>query len=275
MFADEDEKRESERVRKERAVESIGQGAERRVAMTKWQREDVEARARDLDERDRGPSGRACGVDLVSHLHSAFLLCGLDVMTHLKLPVGLLDSLPSLRPTLEHLRALLHSPYPPRSLFIHALSNNHLLPHVLSCTLPSVSYGDYDESPDVQDLLPDHVHVDCAETASLKAFFGTILNGLAGWTDDALVWNEELGGVLNWDGRLEGCRSAWDEGSGSWKARWDVDALEPIAASTKKGAMSEERKDESLSAFIDGLKCLFEIGASKYKRYILNFHGRY
>lgn len=189
----------------------------------------------------------------------------------------LLETLPSLQSTLFDLRALLRSPYPPRSLYIHAPSNLSLVRNVIRVSLPcpSSSCSDIDDvkadrtrRPHIQDLLPRACFVDCAELASQKALFARILNTLSGWGTGE--WNEAIGGVLNWDGRQEDW-SVRRSRRGSRKGRdasdevlyeivWDYTAAAARAATSSRGLL-EERKDESSSGFLDGLRALYALGA--------------
>ena len=185
------------------------------------------------------------------------------------IPAELLDRLPSFQPALLLLRALLHSPFPPRSLFVHATNNLRFLPAILHTSVPALSqqqqelnYGEDDiEQPDIQTILPNATFIDCAELASQKALFGRILNGLSGWGSG--VWDDSLGGVLNWDGRQEGYHAFKSEENGNnaiWAINWDDGrARDSFTASAAKGIM-RERKDESLSNFLDGIRAVFDLG---------------
>ena len=195
--------------------------------------------------------------------------------------------LPSLTPFLNSLQALLSSPFPPRSIYIHATGNANLLPSILQASLDATENSnddddDEDEDDEEEDLesrdtlqraLPRSVSVDCAELASSKALFGRILNGLAGW-DTAQAWDDELGGAHNWDGRQGGwsvrasSASAGPSGSGSRAMRhssatvqWNYDAARDAPHANGKGIMGE-RKDESLSGFLDGLRSVFSLGST-------------
>jgi hypothetical protein len=189
--------------------------------------------------------------------------------------------LPSLTPFLLSLQALFSSPFPPRSIYIHATSNANLLPSVLQTCLDGTEGSsddddDYDDDEEeghddprdiLQHALPRSVSVDCAELASSKALFGRILNGLAGW-DTAQAWDDELGGAHNWDGRQGGCSVAPSSAStarslpthrSSATVQWDYDAARDAPQVTGKGIMGE-RKDESLSGFLDGLRSVLSLG---------------
>lgn len=181
-------------------------------------------------------------------------------------PQDLLN-LPSLLDFRTTLEALLQTPYPPRSLFIQASSNARLLEDIIAACLPtrndclrppSPAGSDSGHHPTVQDLLPQAVIIDCAEVASTKALFGRVLNGLSGWGRGQ--WNEDLGGIINWDGRQEGYRVQQDPQTGQWTLQWDYDgALDTIPTSNTKTGITD-RKDESLSAFLEGLKMIFTLG---------------
>lgn len=177
-------------------------------------------------------------------------------------------SLPTLGEFTATLEALLQSPYPPRSLFVQASSNIPLLEEVITASLPPSSTAatysvakDVDNSlqPSVQDLLPQAVVVDCAQIASTKALFGRILNGLSGWGRGE--WDDALGGVLNWDGRQEGYYVHQDPQTKIWTVKWDYKAAVDISPSTSsmKGGIID-RKDESFSAFLEGLKMAYTLG---------------
>lgn len=176
--------------------------------------------------------------------------------------------LPSLGDFTTTLQALLQSPYPPRSLFVQASSNIPLLEEVITASLPGPSTAstysitknvDNSLQPSVQDLLPQAVVVDCAQIASTKALFGRILNGLSGWGRGE--WDDALGGVLNWDGRQEGYHIHRNPQTKSWSLHWDYKAAVNILPSTSsmKGGIID-RKDESFSAFLEGLKMVYMLG---------------
>lgn len=175
-------------------------------------------------------------------------------------------SMPSLLDLQNTLEALVQTPYPPRSIFIQASSNVRLLGDILHSALPGNGHASdantrtSSTQPSIQEILPQAVIVDCAEVASTKALYGRILNGLSGWGRGE--WNNALGGVLNWDGRLEGYTIQQDIQSLEWQLKWDYNALEhpnsKITSTSKPGIT--DRKDESFSAFIDGLKTVFALG---------------
>ncbi|KAK9894379.1 hypothetical protein P389DRAFT_173315 [Cystobasidium minutum MCA 4210] len=170
-------------------------------------------------------------------------------------------SLPSLGEFRTTLEALLQSPFPPRSLFIQASSNVHLLEELIVASLPAPhAIKTSLPNPSVQDLLPQAVIVDCAQIASTKALYGRILNGLSGWSEGQ--WDDALGGVLNWDGRQEGYSIHQNPHTNSWKLDWDYKNALDIAPSTSsmKGGIID-RKDESFSAFLEGLKMIYTLGS--------------
>jgi hypothetical protein len=176
----------------------------------------------------------------------------------LALPAEIIDSLPSLAPAMLDLRAVLASRCAPRSVFVLAQSNLALLPSILKGVLPAASRNQEAARLNrVQCALPSSVIVDCAEIASQKALFGRILNGLSGWGNG--VWDSALGGTVNWDG----CQTGYSlvrQKDGSALLQWDHKAAIASAAScTAKGIMGE-RKDESMSGFLDGVKSIFRLG---------------
>jgi hypothetical protein len=179
-------------------------------------------------------------------------------------------SMPSLLDLQNTLEALLQTPHPPRSLFMQASSNVCLLEDMIRSALPaSGSLSDAharssSAQPCIQDLLPQAVIVDCAQVASTKALYGRILNGLSGWGRGE--WSNALGGVLNWDGRMEGYTIQQDPQSREWQLNWDyssaVEHSNSKNTSTSKPGIID-RKDESFSAFIDGLKTVFTLGGEE------------
>lgn len=190
---------------------------------------------------------------------------------------ALLDALPSLLPLRSSLSALLDSSpsFPPRSLHVRATSNAHLVPSILAAvlsaddTVTAASSSSSCYHP-VQRALPRAVQVDCSLVASQKALFARILNGLSGWGSGQ--WDDSLQGVLSWDGRQQGFIVSSGKSKGKGRAiddnasddddkpsiSWDYVANREQGSAT--GVMAE-RKDESLSGFLDGLKCVFSLGA--------------
>jgi hypothetical protein len=189
----------------------------------------------------------------------------------------LLDLLPSLQPLRASLSALLSPsvPYPPRSIHLRATSNASLVEPLLDAILsqtPSEDSQSHFAYRPVQLALPRAVQVDCTLVASQKALFSRILNGLSGWGTGK--WDDSLQAVLSWDGRQEGYTISTGKGKGRAREEDLADQAETKAArihwdyekakenSTKSGIMVE-RKDESLSGFLDGLRCVFSLGESE------------
>ena len=193
----------------------------------------------------------------------------------MELSTELLDLLPSLSPLRATLSALLcpDSPIPPRSLHLRATSNASLIEPILNdifSSSPSTSTSTSVSYHPVQLALPRAVQVDCALVGSQKALFSRILNGLSGWGNGQ--WDDSIQGVLNWDGRQEGYRvvSSSVDYKGKGKAReedanagssvqWDYEKVKE--QSTKSTGFMAERKDESLSGFLEGLRCIFSLGS--------------
>lgn len=176
--------------------------------------------------------------------------------------------MPSLRDFRDTLEALTQTPYPPRSLFIQASSNVTILEDIIRASLPDATNHSGGSpagrnTPSIQDLLPQAVIVDCAQVASTKALYGRILNGLSGWGRGE--WNDTLGGVLNWDGRLDGYAIQQAQATQKWQIKWDysnaADSNPSKTSSNNTGKTGIiDRKDESFSAFLEGLKMIFELG---------------
>lgn len=180
------------------------------------------------------------------------------------LPDELLHSLASWQPVYAHLSALLQSPYPPRSIFVHAPSNLDVAAQLLAACMPATYGSDHSQAdvddiphPSIQSLLPSAVFVDCAEVASTKALYGRVLNTLSGWGTGR--WDDVYGGVVNWDGRQDGYRVTKDGQRSTPRLVWDLDSTPAPLASTN-GALSTSRKDESLSGFLEGLRAVFDLG---------------
>jgi len=181
-------------------------------------------------------------------------------------------AMPTLLDFRNTLEAVLQTPYPPRSLFIQASSNVQLLEHLIKASLPHVGQSPTQAAteasssarqPSVQDLQPQAVIVDCAEVASTAALYGRVLNGLSGWRRGE--WNNTIGGVLNWDGRLEGYSLQHETQSQQYSLKWDyANAMDTVpsrnAMNGKAGII--DRKDESFSAFLEGLKLVFALGGN-------------
>lgn len=182
-------------------------------------------------------------------------------------------SMPSLHDFRDTLQAVTQTPYPPRSLFIQASSNMSLLEEMLQACFShsprssdaSASSSSSQQAPPVQDLLPLAVIIDCSQVASTKSLYGRILNGLSGWGRGE--WNDLLRGILNWDGRLKGYSIQQNQTTKQWYIHWDyANAAESLPSKTafssnptKQGGIID-RKDESFSAFLEGLKMIFELG---------------
>jgi hypothetical protein len=94
-------------------------------------------------------------------------------------------------------------------------------------------------------------------TAWADALFGRILNGLSGWGNG--VWDSSLGGIVNWDGCQTGYSIIRQE-DGSSLVQWEYEAaIAGASSNTAKGIMGE-RKDESMSGFLDGVRSIFSLG---------------
>lgn len=180
------------------------------------------------------------------------------------LPVELLESLQTLQPSLLTLRAVLRSPFPPRSIFIRATSNASLAEQLVRASLPTSAFTDLEAAPHIQQLLPQACFVDCAELAGQKALYGRILNTLSGWGHGR--WDDEVGGVLSWNGAQEGydvVRSDAEDGAkDAWSIRWNMDRVKDYNSRTAERGIMGERRDESMSSFLGGLREIFKLGES-------------
>jgi hypothetical protein len=210
--------------------------------------------------------------------------------------------LPSLSHTLSLLRALLDRPSPPDFLYIHAPHNTRLVSKVLIYLLQPIfsppcpaSSGNgssarrskkAEKPPHIQRVLRRLATVDCVELHSPKILYDRVLNVLSGWEGSAQGWDDGVGGVENWDGRLEGAEVTMkkrggksrteertrkrprldsdaeddeDGGGDLWTVEWDRSVPR---AHTGKGVLTQ-RKDESFDAFCDGLRSIFELGGER------------
>jgi origin recognition complex subunit 5 len=196
--------------------------------------------------------------------------------------------LPSLTPTLSLLRALLARPFPPDFLYVHAPHNARLVSKLIHCLLsptysPNVHLKTKSKSlPHIQHVLPRFATVDCLEVHSPKVLYDRVLNCLSGWDGSSgSAWDDALGGVENWDGRMQGVqvvqkggrrsgqpvrkRPRLDDdpdteeekgGGGEWTVAWDRSVPRVQAG---KGVLTQ-RKDESFDTFCDGLRAIFQLG---------------
>ncbi|GAA5976599.1 hypothetical protein JCM11641_001352 [Rhodosporidiobolus odoratus] len=150
---------------------------------------------------------------------------------------ALLPTLPSIAPFLHSLSALVTSPSPPPSLYIHSPAQSQiLLPALLHLLNQATASASTRDRPTVDDLLPKTALISLKDIHSVKAAFDRILAQLSSWDSNTdAEWDPRTGGVRAWHGDMDGVqvvqkvekRSLDAADGGRQRKRPRLDAREP------------------------------------------------